>query len=71
MNTYQRFPKPSIVEDRAYRGVEVIQIDLTVGLEFVEEVKEVEGERSAWAVPCGGEPASAEQLDTGREGKTI
>ena len=51
--------------------MEVIQIDLAVGLEFVDKVEEAEGERSARAVPSGGEPTCAEQLDTGRGWKTV
>lgn len=71
MNTYQRFSKPSIVKDVGYCGMEVIQINFAVRLEFMKEIEEAERESSGWAVPSGGEPSSAEQLDAGRGRKTI
>jgi len=71
VDAYQRFPEPSIVNDIGYRGVEVIQIDFAVGVEFVEEVEETKRKSSAWVVPGGGEPLSAEQLDAGRGCETV
>jgi len=71
INTYQWFPKPSIIKDGRYRGVEVVQIDLAVGLQFVEKIEETECRSGARTVPGGRKPPSTEQLDTGWSHKTI
>jgi len=69
--TYQRFIKPGIVEDSRYRVMEVIQINLAGGLEFVEVIEETERKSGARVVPGGREPSGTEQLDAWWNHRTI
>ena len=43
--------------------MKVVQVDLAIGLKFVDEVEETKGEGSVWSLPSSREPSNAEQLD--------
>ena len=43
--------------------MEVVQVDLAIGLKFVDEIEETKGEGCVWPMPSGWEPSNAEQLD--------
>lgn len=51
--------------------MEVIQVNLRSGLEFVKEVEQLKGKCSAWSPPGGREPPNAEQLNARRDAGAI
>jgi hypothetical protein len=54
------------VVDRNQGRIDIIEVHLALGLEFVDVIQEAECERGAWLFQCCGKPSHTKELDTRR-----